>query len=79
MTKAATKARRRAAREAMVIAAVAFEGVEDVGKNKMQFVCGGMRVTRTVQDLINAHRLTWTAVPRGDGTYRAILAVRRSY
>ena len=78
MTKAATKVRRRAAREAMVIAAVAFEGVEDVGGHTgWKFMCGGVNVSRTVADLHDHKRIVLFLL--GDGTGRHGVRVRRSY
>lgn len=77
MTKRKTRARRRAAREDMVMAAVALGGVEEMGEpGKRKFVCGGVDVTRTVFDLYGRGRLTLTLPPVGRGDY---FVVRRSY
>ena len=78
MTKAATKARRRAAREAMVIAAIAFEGVEDVGGHTgWKFMCGGVNVTRTVFDLSRAGILTLRARLDSSGNHDVYLNRRK--
>ena len=78
MTKAATKARRKAAREAMVIAAIAFEGVEDVaGHTGWKFMCGGVNVTRTVFDLERAGILSHRLRADGSGNHDVYLNRRK--